>query len=189
MNLFQNMLQKLRDKGFLFPSEKSWHSELITTLARELAPKRYLEVGVYRGETIRGVSGFAKECVGIDIDPMAAHSISNLRNVTSFTGSLQQYVNTGEVSLFELIFIDADHSRESVISDFNSAKELISDNGVILLHDTWPKSFEFTDPKLCGDAYLAVSQLRVENQDWSFVTLPIHPGLTLCQKNDATPFR
>ncbi|MBN1468098.1 MAG: class I SAM-dependent methyltransferase [Fusobacteriaceae bacterium] len=38
-------------------------------------------------------------------------------------------------SLFDFIFIDADHYRESVFSDLNHSKKFISDKSVIILHD------------------------------------------------------
>ena len=39
-------------------------------------------------------------------------------------------------SHFDLIFIDADHSFEHVLKEFKLAEILVSNDGVIILHDT-----------------------------------------------------
>jgi hypothetical protein len=59
--------------------------------------------------------------------------------------------------------------------------------GTILLHDTWPKSEEYADPKYCGDAYKAVDLLRQKYGEWNFVTIRKHPGLTIAQRVGTLP--
>lgn len=176
------------NRGFLLPNERSWHAGFIGNLAKALRPKSYLEVGVYKGETFRKVSAWATHSVGVDINPEVVKSIGRIRNSTFCTGSLEKVLpQLREFEPFDLVFIDADHSKESVLLDFRYARDLLSTKGLVLLHDTWPKSLEFSQPELCGDAWQAVSELRVTHPDWSFVTIPAHPGLTLCQRNDSTP--
>lgn len=177
-------------KGLVLPGERSWHALFVGEIARVLRPKAYLEVGVYRGETFRAVAKWSNRSVGVDIDANAGLAIKGLRGSSFFLGSLTSASQALEKlkEPFDLIFIDADHAKESVVSDFDIASKLLSQNGLILLHDTWPLDSSFLTPNLCGDAWLAVNLLRSRHPEWSFVTMPAHPGLTICQRNSASPF-
>lgn len=44
-----------------------------------------------------------------------------------------------EEQKFDIIHIDADHSYEGALEDFNNFKTLIKSNGIVLFHDTSPK--------------------------------------------------
>jgi hypothetical protein len=50
---------------------------------------------------------------------------------------------------------------------------------LFLLHDTWPETEEFADPGRCGDSYKAPVRLRSLKPGWSWVTMPVYPGLTI----------
>ena len=176
------------NRGFLLPSERSWHADLRGKLGKELRPEAYLEVGVYKGETFRKVSKWSRHSVGVDINPDVEKVLRRIENSTFVLGSMGRvFSELKGHGLFDLIFIDADHSKESVLLDFKFAQELLAPKGLVLLHDTWPGSKKFSAPELCGDAWAAVQDLRNQYPDWSFVTIPAHPGLTLCQRNNATP--
>jgi predicted O-methyltransferase YrrM len=178
----------LRDLAKLFLGQVSWHSLFLSDLARQMKPKRYLEVGIYQGETFKLVSRYAEESVGVDIAESAVSSISSVPKSRGFLGTLEAFLKENQsLEKFDLIFIDADHSMESVMEDFGNAYHHLSPNGLLVLHDTWPGSVEFASSGFCGNAYLAVGVLREKYRDWSFVTLPTHPGMTFCQRNSAKP--
>ena len=188
MKLIGVLKKYFADFGILLPSERSWHASLIGDIAKHIRPSAYLELGVYRGETYRKVSKWSAVSVGLDIDPIAIKSISRIRNSIAVLGSISALAGRSDLpESYDLIFIDADHAKESVVSDFKATSSLLRVNGLILLHDTWPRDELFTSPAFCGTAYLAVGELRVLFPDWSFVTLPAHPGLTFCQRNSSTP--
>lgn len=169
-------------------ADVSWHSLYLADLARQLKPESYLEVGIYEGETFKLVSPHANRSFGIDISSSAIRSIANVRHSTAFLGTLGDFIGANHgIGGFDLIFIDADHAKDSVISDFDNACNLLAPNGLLVLHDTWPGSIDFAQNGFCGDAYLAVPLLREKYSDWSFVTLPTHPGMTFCQRNSARP--
>lgn len=173
----------------LDPRARSWHPRFIAQLVKIIEAESYLEVGVYRGETIRKVAKNCRKNVGVDIDPLAIKSIHRLRNTTGYLGTLQDYYNSKSVhSNFDIIFIDANHAAEAVFRDFETATKLVSPRGIVMLHDTWPKNEEYTSEKYCGSAYLAVEQIRNKFLDWNCVTLPFHPGLTICQHTSVSPF-
>jgi predicted O-methyltransferase YrrM len=179
---------KLKDKlTQLDPRAQSWHPSFIKKLAIGMDNPKYLEVGIYRGETFNRVAKHCSLAVGIDIDPLALSSIRKKKNIKLRLGDMDSIRAEFAETFFDLIFIDADHRKGAVVSDFSVAKDLLSQNGLILMHDTWPGSIEFADEARCGTAYLALPDLRKSLPDWQFITLPFHPGLTFAQRIAAKP--
>lgn len=74
-----------------------------------------------------------------------------------------------------MLFIDANHSKESVKADFENYFNLVSENGIILLHDGYPKNEEFTQSGYCGDGYKAIEELTKNKEDYEMMTIPLHP--------------
>ena len=87
----------------------------------------------------------------------------------------------------DLLFIDANHDSEAVQNDFNALEKFMAMRGVVCFHDTFPKDISFTSNKLCGDAYLAIPALQKKYPEWHFITLPIHPGLSIATKMNISP--
>ena len=82
----------------------------------------------------------------------------------------------------DMLFIDADHAKDSVLRDFFGILPFVSQHGLILLHDTHPKSVDYLDPQYCNDAYKAIEELSKRMDQFEMMTIPLHPGLTLCRK-------
>ena len=178
---FRNFVGKIAQR--ILPEEKSWHVEVIHSIAKNLEPENYLEVGIYKGETFRKVAKCAHYSVGIDIEKTALDYVKRVKSAESFHGTLQEFVSGEPSQKFDLVFIDADHMAEAVMEDFESATRIASRNAIIMLHDTWPKSEVFAGSGYCGTSYIAVNSLRSKYPDWSFVTIPVHPGLTIASRN------
>jgi predicted O-methyltransferase YrrM len=181
---------KIRDWLTLIdPRAKSWHPKVIQQIAAAQEVKSYLEVGIYRGETLRRLARHCEFVVGVDIDEKATKSIRPNERLEIFLGTVQEYSNSrNDDSLkFDLAFIDANHKVDYVIQDFDTVTKLVEKRGTILLHDTWPQSEDFADPKFCGDAYKAVDLLRKQYGEWNFVTIQKHPGLTIAQRINTLP--
>lgn len=98
----------------------------------------------------------------------------------------------------DFLFIDGDHSYEGVKKDFELYSKILSDNGVIVLHDT-DYSFEETlivseDSKKDYHSFSGPSQLVKELQqspDWNLINLhnfrilmdkPSSSGITIINK-------
>jgi len=170
--------------GNLLKREESWHVNFITNFAEIVKPRTYLEVGIYQGETFNQVSKLCQSSLAVDIAPEAFRYVKKVNGVKTYLGTVQEYAisSHNKSELFDLVFIDADHMFESVLRDFECCKDLTSPTGFILMHDTWPQSEEFASPGMCGDGYRAIDELRKRFPDWSFLTIPIHPGLTLASR-------
>jgi predicted O-methyltransferase YrrM len=156
------------------------HERLIPFLARELGVRRYLELGIHENETIKGVAwALPPDSVVVAVDRNAP--ASRVKGVAYRIMTTSAYL-TGPVvedAPFDLVFIDADHSAEAVMSDFSNVWPYVAPDGLVLLHDTNPETIADTVPGLCGVGWKAAHLLAPEYES---LTLPYHPGLTLIRK-------
>lgn len=176
--------------GFRNPFNRpveSWHVQFIDFLANTLNPQVYLEIGIYEGETFNRVK--APKKIAVDIRQESLDFVGISEEVIKIHGdskALNIFLSKSETKV-DLAFIDADHRSESVIQDFMNIYSFITSRGLVLFHDTYPGSLEFSSPNFCGDGFLAIPILREKLPDWNFVTLPVHPGLTLASRTNALP--
>jgi predicted O-methyltransferase YrrM len=113
---------------------------------KEKSPKKVLEIGTHEGGTLYYWLSCAKEGTkvgSIDIqrinhnlyDGWCAPGVS----IIYLTGSSQEESSIewarSEFDLIDWLFIDGGHSYECVSSDFYSYLPLMSENGIIMLHD------------------------------------------------------
>jgi hypothetical protein len=176
------MLMKKLFRGIFVGEEISWHVKFISDLSRILKPDNYAELGIYQGETFLKV--YASHKFAIDISEYALTFIPSQENITKVCGtseSLAKLLDVKNMTL-DLLFTDANHDYREVINDFSNLLPYLSKKAVVLFHDTYPKTIEFSDPKYCGDAYLSIEILAKQNIDWAFTTLPVHPGLSIASR-------
>jgi Methyltransferase domain len=179
--------QKIRE--LIFPPEVSWHVSFIAHLAEVLKVKNYLEIGIYEAETFNKISSDSR--FAVDINPLSFEYIEDSTGVTCIPGKSKDFAEYFEkfcpLLSIDLAFIDGDHQKFSVITDFENIHKKISRGGVVLFHDTHPKTEEYSSENFCGDAYAAIPELRMRFTEWSFASLPIHPGLVIATRNDNFP--
>lgn len=150
------------------------HSGIIYNIAMTTGCTSYLELGLYKGNTINRVSTVVEYCVGVDIVPVDIAG-------KFFLGTTDDFFKSNK-DTFDIIFIDADHRFESVKKDFYNALNILNKHGIIFIHDTDPISIEYTADGYCGDSYKA---LQLINNDYSLdsITLPIlEAGLTMVNR-------
>lgn len=176
--------------GFRNPFSRpveSWHVQFIDFLAKTVKPEVYLEIGIYEGETFNRVA--APQKIAVDIRQASLDYVGNSEEVIKIHGDskvLRSFLSESNTKV-DLAFIDADHQAESLMQDFMNIKSFMSSRGMVLFHDTYPGTLDFSSPKYCGDGFLAIPRLRSEFPDWNFVTIPVHPGLTLASRTDVLP--
>lgn len=166
---------------------ESWHVQFIDFLAKTVKPEVYLEIGIYEGETFNRVA--APQKIAVDIRQESLDYVGISEGVIKIHGDstvLGKFLSESNTKV-DLAFIDADHQVASLIQDFMNIKPFINPKGLVLFHDTYPGTLEFSSPKYCGDGFLAIPILRAQLPEWNFVTLPVHPGLTLASRIDAFP--
>jgi predicted O-methyltransferase YrrM len=173
--------------GHFFPfypkGDLRWYSTLIQLLATTTSVDSYLEVGIARARIFNTVGKYVSKAVAIDID-VEAEKFITLKKYQFLgldsTTALDLLIEKRQ--LFDLIFIDGDHSKEMVLNDFRKCIKLVKQDGLILLHDAYPEAEQQTTSLLCGDAYLAIEELSRDTNDWEMVTIPVYPGITICRK-------
>jgi predicted O-methyltransferase YrrM len=174
------------------PIAEYWHLEFLGVLLKTLKPKLSIEVGVSKGEATAAFSEFSEKVIAIDMDTDSKKYISRLKNVHFMNldswSALEQLKNS-HVSKVDFCFIDGNHVADVVFGDFERAYVLMSEQGLILLHDTYPKSEEFVSSKneWCGSAYLVPEMIRQKYPELDLITIPSHPGITIVQKRISRP--
>lgn len=168
-----------------------WHEKFIDSITEVTRPKLALEIGIAEGRVTRILSRNCSEVIAIDVDEAACSRVSNLSNVRASLGDSESILKqlAAKQTLADFVFIDGDHRIESVMNDFRLALGMLSEEGVILLHDTFPRSRDYVSVKneWCSNSYLAPERIRTEYPTVSVITMPVHPGLTLVQRNIRQP--
>ncbi len=133
--------------------------------------KRYLEIGTYAGETFRAVK--AKDKTGVDSEPKSFGP--------TYMTSDEFFATNPEP--FDVIYIDADHHFEQVLSDFDNACAFLNPGGVIFVHDVVPPDETYCTPEptradggWCGDAYKLLE--LADEEGLAYTVLPEKYGLT-----------
>ncbi|MDO9399733.1 MAG: class I SAM-dependent methyltransferase [bacterium] len=187
MDIFSRLYNSLSIKDNRSVAE-NWHENFIIHLASLLRPKIYLELGLYKCELFNKMIPFAEKLIGVDISLESEKYIKKLSKtefICSDANTYAQYLKKNPIKV-DLLFIDANHSKESVLNDFQNYFPFISNQGIILFHDTYPKNKFYTQKGYCGDCYKAIEKLSKYTDKYEMMTIPVHPGLTLCRKKIIT---
>jgi predicted O-methyltransferase YrrM len=166
------------------PVPENWHESFIEHLAYVIRPKVYVELGLYRCTLFNRIIPYAEQLIGVDIDPEAGNWMiksDKVKFVNCSTDDFAAQLRANPPSI-DVLFIDADHSKEAVLRDFWNFFPFVSPHGIILLHDTHPKNVEYMLPRYCNNAYEAAEELSKSAEKFEMMSLPVHPGLTLCRK-------
>lgn len=163
--------------------------EFLPMLAKHLNPKVYVELGVgyvsieVFNKMITTIPNAEKW--GVDIVDLAPY-IHKGANVNFYHGTTVDFLENwtrNKAQTIDLMFIDADHSANAVLTDVSLAWPLITpDTGIMVLHDTWPISKDWTGPEKSGDCFKVPRQLKDDYDDMEILTVPVPHGLTLIRK-------
>ena len=124
-------------------------SDRIMTICCAIAKRNYrsyLELGCYKNDTFN-IIGCSRK-VGVDIEQGGTHRMTT----DEFFGQ-----NTEK---FDIIFIDATHTHDQVMKDFQSSLRVLNPGGLIVMHDCNPANASLERPEACGTAWRAFVRLR-----------------------------
>jgi hypothetical protein len=164
--------------------------DVLNLLARTIGAKRYLEIGVSDGENMRKVH--IAERWGVDPKPLlpgVAASTVFIPNTSDFFFAKI----APEVGKFDLVFIDGDHRAEQVCREVKAALPLLTEKGVILLHDCNPHTEAMqevphrTGWNWTGDVWKAVARLRAEGEFVHVIPADFGIGIVLPQSRGHAP--
>lgn len=85
--------------------------------------------------------------------------------------------------VFDIIFIDGDHSHPQVLRDIENALAVLSPGGAIVMHDCLPDTREHESPSLCGTAWRAFAKYR-ENNKLNAITGDFDHGVGILRVED-----
>jgi hypothetical protein len=177
-------------KGLLFHrGDSSWHIPFVASIAQITQPKVYVEIGIYQASTLNAVAKHCGLAIGVDINPAASKFIK-AKNAEFLSGTSLELsaLCASRNTVIDFAFIDGDHRSDTVMKDFGAVEKFASKNALILFHDTWPENLEDASDGRCSDSYRVPSLLNERtNGEWSSVTIPIFPGLTIASRSSSTP--
>jgi len=168
---------------------------------------RYLEIGVYRGDTFFAIRSPLKTAV----DPSFTYSIRTKigayrRNPYNL---FNRYFSVTSDAFFQVprksqdvIFIDGLHTYEQSLRDVENALTILKDDGVIVMHDCNPPSTSAAFPaesieevvslnpkgfdgSWCGDVWKTICHLRASRSDLDVFVHDDDCGLGVIAKRDA----
>ena len=114
----------------------------------------YLEIGTFKNELFNHIKCEKK----IGVDPASG---GNIRKTSD------QFFQTN-IDKFDLIFIDGLHTYKQVKKDINNSINVLNKNGIILLHDCFPRDYYYqavprSQINWNGDTWKALVEIRSKN--------------------------
>lgn len=95
--------------------------------------KTILEIGTYKGGTASALLKLGCEVTSIDI--LKQPEIEELEKNPDYSFYLRDAFIPGIEEIYDLLFIDGDHSYASCLKDYKEYKHLVREGGFIAFHD------------------------------------------------------
>lgn len=163
-------------------------------LHQALQPNWYLEIGTFRGRSLEKV-----DCNFVAVDPnfrlkntisKPSASQMHLMQMTSDLFFKSGFAEKNEMR-FDLAFLDGLHHFECLLRDFINTEPLMSENGVVTLHDCCPLNSEMTVREYktgaawTGDVWKTLTILLQERPDLNIQVASAAPtGLVVINNLD-----
>lgn len=146
--------------------------DVIQLIIDKINAQSYLEIGFREDANFKNITCPLKESV--DIEECGA----------TYTMSSDEFFEQN-TQLFDVIFIDGDHTKEQVLKDIENSLNHLSDKGVILTHDTCPNESFLIEPEYCYNAWEAFDYLRRTNPNLymsSIIPIEDHSGIGIIKR-------
>lgn len=133
-------------ESILSTGDHLWNSEhevgqLLSSLLQMGNGKRVLESGVWFGRTSSYIISSLPEdgeYYGVDIEDHRTNEVKELMSKHKFLlGSSLDVLKKLSKERFDLIFIDSVHEYDYLKKEFPLCEKLLSENGIIAIHDYW----------------------------------------------------
>ena len=150
LDLFPNLNESIDSYSFLNGTSLITDLILLKSLAKKFENCAYLEIGSWRGESLVNVSNVTKDCTSLTLsgDEMKSLNFSDefikvhgvfsdkIETITKIEQNSQNFDFNQLNKVFDLIFIDGDHSYEGVLNDSRKVFPLRKNNkSIIVWHD------------------------------------------------------
>lgn len=155
MDLLPEEGETLHHYTFLNGNSRVSDIALIKSLCRRPEECDFLEIGTWRGETIRNVADVARSCTSIslpdeDVRKARGNRVAGMQRMFSAGVENIEHIHHDSKTFdiesldrkFDVIFIDGEHSYEGVLADTRNAFRVLKDeHSVIVWHD-FARGFE-----------------------------------------------
>jgi predicted O-methyltransferase YrrM len=150
LELFPHFEEKLTTYSFLDGTSLITDLMILKKLACSFPACNYLEIGSWRGESIKNISEIATHCTSVTLSPaeMKKMNISDefikvhglfskdIKNISEILHNSRTFDFNTLGQKFDLIFIDGDQSYEGVLNDTKKIFNLRKDEtSIIVWHD------------------------------------------------------
>lgn len=158
-------------------------TKIINTFIEKRNYNSYLEIGVAEGSNFESINIENKT----GVDPSDEYK-GNIYRMTS-----NEFFELNRNSLhkkYDIIFIDGLHLSGQVIKDVKNSLEVLSDNGVIVLHDCNPATEDnqvipYKKGLWNGDVWKAVLYFRINLDGYDIFTVDADFGCGIIQKGSS----
>ena len=184
----QSIKGEISIQKFIYGYDLSSRTSIINHLIKKNNYKKYLEIGVRKGENFKKININNK--IAVDPDPLFDHK--NLKKVSSD----EFFKNNTET--FDIIFIDGLHLEKQVDKDISNSLSCISKNGLIIMHDCNPPS-EFHQrekyevngeyPAWNGTVWKSFAKLRMNNNSLTLYCVNCDWGIGIIKKRSSKLFK
>ena len=165
---------------------KNDHVRIIKAIAEGMAEgnllNNYLELGIRRGPCFNAVAPMVKgKAYGVDINADCYKNIKQNKNLVWFCGKSHEFLEQHDKNeKFDLVFIDADHSHEASLRDFEMVIPFLHEDSIVCLHDTYPYEERFLTKSYCFDTWKTAKVIKERYLDeFEIVTLPFYFGISV----------
>ncbi len=185
------------------PSDEIAYYNLLFSIAIAARPTVILELGTGPGLSslafIRVLqymrkTGWAPQAVlhSCDINPASLDSLGRFADLV-----VPHVVQTDQLAALwtqysiriDLLYIDADHSHAQSLADLQHFAPWVVPNGLILMHDTFPKTEDDEAAYASGTAWKTARYVKEHCLDeFEIMTIPYLAGLSLLRKRGAKYF-
>ena len=171
--------------------------ELVNWLGQKLNFKSYLEISTYNtGSFFHKVKPQifeVKECFNylneqLLLNPPNKNTLNNDHDfeLIEYELGFQKLKQKG--LKFDVVFVDSYHTLSQTIKDINVALELVSEKGIIVVHDCNPPKIEYVgneyrEHKWCGQTYEGFIKFRVLNPQIESYVVDIDLGCGIILPN------
>lgn len=157
------------------------YKNLLIELLKLAQPDVYVECGTQKGVTFNEAQRHCKKAIAIDI--VMQDSVHAGSHIERHEMDSTEFIKTFEGEI-DVLFIDADHRKESVLKDFQNLAPFVKEGtGIIIFHDTYPVNETLMKDGYCSNAWEAIEEIRNSEKDYEIFTFPgPWAGLTIMRK-------
>jgi len=171
-------------KDYICNGDMNARYDIINHLIRKNDYKSYLEIGFARPYDSNFMRIDCIHKIGVDkhrvFDPDSEYV--PLANCYDCTTSDDYFAAHDD--MFDIIFIDGDHTMEQVDKDLENSLNRLNPGGSIVMHDCLPPNERQSEPDGNGTVWKSVAKVRMSRDDLEIYVVDTDHGCGVVQKSD-----